>query len=380
MTDPHVDAGTRLVHAGGTHDPVTGAIGVPLHFATTFGRDPDNALPADFLYGRYGNPTRATLETALAEIEGGAAAAAFASGLAAAAAMLQALRPGDRVILPEGVYSGVRSLVTTVFGPWGLRATFVDERDPAAWTRALAEGPAALVWIESPSNPLWNVTDIAAVASAAHAHGARVVVDNTVATPLGQSPLALGADVVLHSTTKYLGGHSDVTGGALIHRATDAWWERTLELQKLVGGVPAPFDCWLILRGLRTLQVRVARQSATAQRVAESLAAHPSVRAVHYPGLATHRGHAVARQQMRHFTGMLSFEHAGGRDGALRTLGRFRLFARATSLGGVESLAEHRKSVEAPETPTPDSLIRLSIGLEDPADLLADLQQALDGA
>lgn len=380
MSDSPLSPATRLIHAGGTVDPATGAVGVPLHFATTFARDQDNALPGAFLYGRYGNPTRATLERALAELEGGAAAAAFASGLAAASCVLQSLRPGDRVILPDGVYSGVRSLVTTVFGPWGLEATFVDERDPASWERALADEPAALVWIESPSNPRWLVTDIARVATAAHARGARVVVDNTVATPLGQSPLALGADVVLHSTTKYLGGHSDVTGGALIHRADDAAFARTLELQKLVGGVPAPFDCWLILRGLRTLAVRLERQSRSAQRIAEALAAHPAVSAVHYPGLPSHPGHDVARRQMRHFSGMCSFEHAGGREGALRTMGALRLFARATSLGGVESLAEHRKTVESPETPTPESLIRLSIGLEEADDLIADLRQALDAA
>jgi cystathionine gamma-synthase len=380
MTDRPVSPATRLIHAGGTLDPATGAVGVPLHFATTFARDAENALPTDFLYGRYGNPTRATLERALAELEGGAGAAAFASGLAAAACVLQALTPGDRVVLGDGVYSGVRSLVTSVFGPWGLQATFVDERDPDAWERAIAAAPTALVWIESPSNPRWLVTDIARVAAAAHAQGARVVVDNTVATPLGQSPLALGADVVLHATTKYLGGHSDVTGGALVHREADAAWQRTLELQKLVGGVPAPFDCWLILRGLRTLQVRLERQSRSAQLVAEALAQHPAVQAVHYPGLATHPGHEVARRQMRYFSGMCSFEHAGGREGALRTIGRLQLFTRATSLGGIESLAEHRKTVEAPETPTPDSLIRLSIGLEDPSDLLADLRQALDAS
>lgn len=374
---PSLHPDTTTLHAGLSPDAATGALAPAIQMATTFARDAENALPGPYLYGRYANPTRDALEQALATLEQGAVARAFASGLAAATAVLQSLAPGARVLFPEGVYSGVRSLATTVFGPWGLVPVFVDERNPTAYAEAIAAAPTALVWIESPSNPRWVVTDIAAVAKAAHASGARVVVDNTVATPLGQSPLALGADVVLHATTKAIGGHSDVTGGALVFARDDAWAAQITELQKLGGAVPSPFDCWLILRGLRTLPVRFARQCESAQRVAEFLASHPAISAVHYPGLPSHAGHAVAEKQMRGFSGMLSFEHARGREGALRSLGALRLFARATSLGGVESLAEHRKTVESPDTPTPESLVRLSIGLEHPDDLIGDLRAAL---
>jgi cystathionine gamma-synthase len=291
---------------------------------------------------------------------------------------LQSLAPGDRVVLPEGVYSGVRSLATTVFAPWGLVPVFVDERDPTAYDRAIRAAPTALVWIETPSNPRWVVTDIRAVVATARDAGCRVLVDNTVATPLGCSPLALGADVVLHATTKAISGHSDVTGGALVFADDGPWVSRITELQLLAGGVPSPFDCWLVLRGLRTLAVRFARQCESAHIIAEFLASHANVAAVHYPGLKSHAGHHIASAQMRGFSGLLSFEHAQGRDGALRSLGRLRVFARATSLGGVESLAEHRKTVESADTPTPDALVRLSIGLEHPDDLVADLRHALD--
>jgi cystathionine gamma-synthase len=372
-----LDIQSRLVHTGHSPADADGAVSPPIQMATTFARDDDNALLGPHLYGRYANPTRDALERALAELEGGQAALAFASGLAAASALLQSLAPGDRVVLPEGVYSGIRSLSSSIFAAWGLRAVFVDERVPGAYAAAIAAAPTALVWIESPSNPRWVVTDIADTVRAAHAASARVVVDNTVATPLGQSPLALGADVVLHATTKALGGHSDVTGGALVFRERSAWFDRVSEIQRLIGGVPSPFDCWLILRGIRTLGVRLERQCASAQAVAEFLHAHPAISAVHYPGLRSHGSHEIAARQMRMFSGLLSFEHAGGRAGALATLGRLRLFTRATSLGGVESLAEHRKTVEAPETPTPESLVRLSIGLEHPRDLIADLAQAL---
>jgi cystathionine gamma-synthase len=369
---------TRVVHAGAGPDRVTGAVVPPIHLATTFVRDEENQLVSPYLYSRYANPTRDALEGALAALEGGAAAAAFASGLAAATAVFQMLRPGDHVVLPEGVYSGVRSLVTTHVAAWGITSEFVDEGDAAAYAAAIARRPPALVWIETPSNPMWRVADIAAVSAAAHAAGARVVVDNTVATPLGQSPLALGADVVMHATTKGLGGHSDVLGGALVAREDDAWFARLREVVKLTGGVAAPFDCWLVLRGIRTLAVRTARQWANAQRIAEALAAHPSVSAVHYPGLPAHPQHALAARQMHGFGSMLSLEVAGGREAALRFVGRVRLWTRATSLGGCESLIEHRKTVEAPETPTPESLVRLSVGVEHVDDLLGDLVEALD--
>lgn len=369
---------TRLVHAAAEPDPATGSLAPAIDLSTTFARDAEYALPAGFLYGREGNPVRDRLERALAALEGGASAAAFASGVAAAHAALMAQRPGDLVLMPAGGYSGIRKLVTTVFVPWGLRVAFVDERLPGAYEAAIAAEPPALVWIETPSNPRWGITDIAAVSAAARAAGARVLADNTVATPLGQSPLALGADVVLHATTKAIGGHSDVTGGALVARDADAWFARVREVQALAGGVPSPFDSWLVLRGLRTLAVRLERQSATAMALATALAAHPGVARVHYPGLASHPGHDVAARQMRRFSGLLSFEVAGTRADALRVVGALRLFHRATSLGGVESLAEHRRSVEAPDSPTPETLIRLSCGLEHPDDLLADLRTALD--
>lgn len=370
---------TRLVHAAAEPDAATGGLSPAIDLSTTFARTPDYALPAGLLYGREGNPVRERLERALAELEGGAAAAAFASGVAAAHAAFMAQRPGDLVLMPAGGYSGIRRLATSVLGPWGLRAEFVDERAPGAYEAAIVARRPALVWIETPANPMWGITDIAAVAAAAHAAGARVLADNTVATPAGQSPLALGADVVLHATTKAIGGHSDVTGGALVAREADAWFARVREVQALAGGVPSPFDCWLVLRGLRTLAVRLERQSATAMRLAAALAAHPRVARVHYPGLASHPGHAVAARQMRRFSGLLSFEVAGTRDDALRVVGALRLIHRATSLGGVESLAEHRRTVEAADSPTPDTLIRVSCGLEHPDDLLADLGAALGG-
>jgi cystathionine gamma-synthase len=283
------------------------------------------------------------------------------------------------VVLADGVYGGVRSLVQSVFGAWGVVATFVDQTDVRAVRAALQARPTQLLWLESPSNPMWQLADIAACAAEARAVGARIVVDNTVATPLLQQPLALGADVVLHATTKYIGGHSDVTGGALVVPSSGPLLERIRELQKLAGAVPSPFDCWLLLRGLRTLAVRVERQSASALAVAELLATLPRVTAVHYPWLSSHPQAALAQRQMRAGGGMVSFEVAGGAAAAIGVAGRLQLFARATSLGGVESLVEHRKTVEPADTPTPDGLLRLSIGLEHVDDLRADLTRALAG-
>ena len=376
--EPHRHPETLVVRVGAEPDPATGALVPPLDLATTFARDAENALPSSYLYARYANPTRDRLEAALAALEGGAAAAAFASGLAAATCVLQAtLAPGGHVVLADGVYGGVRSLVQSVFGAWGVSATFVDQGDVAAVRAALRARPTQLLWLESPSNPMWRLADIAACAAEAREVGALTVVDNTVATPLLQQPLASGADVVLHATTKYIGGHSDVTGGALVVRSGGALLERIRELQKLAGAVPSPFDCWLLLRGLRTLAVRVERQSASALAVAELLATLPRVTAVHYPWLSSHPQVSLARRQMRAGSGMVSFEVAGGAAAAIAVAGRLRLFARATSLGGVESLVEHRKTVEPPDTPTPEGLLRLSIGLEHVDDLRADLTQAL---
>lgn len=378
MSDQPLHPETLVVHGGGAPDPRTGAVVPPIDLATTFARDEAYALPGPYLYGRYANPVRDRLESALAALEGGAEAAAFSSGLAAATCALQAtLGPGGHVVMADGVYSGVRSLMAAMFAPWGIETTFVPQGDVEAVRAALHRRPTQLLWLESPSNPMWGLADIAALSAEAHAVGARVIVDNTVATPLLQQPLALGADVVLHATTKYIGGHSDVTGGALVVREGDAWWSKVRDLQKLGGAVPSPFDCYLLLRGLRTLGVRVERQSATALALATALEGFAAVTRVHYPWLPSHPQYALAQRQMRAGSGMLSIEVAGGAEGAIAAAGRLRLFARATSLGGVESLVEHRKTVEAPETPTPPSLLRFSIGLEHAADLLADLRQAL---
>lgn len=367
---------TLAVHAGHTVDPATGAVTPPIHLSTTFERDADGGYSRGYVYARSGNPNRAALETCLAALEGGAAAATFASGSAATAAVFQALAPGDHVIAPLDAYHGTIRLLREVFIPWGLAVTFVDMTDPDAVRRALRP-TTRLVWVETPSNPLLKITDIAAVAEIAHVAGARCLCDNTWASPVLQRPLVLGADLVLHATTKYLGGHGDVLGGAVIAREVDAFFERVRLVQTTAGAVPSPFECWLTLRGIRTVPLRVRAQASAAMRVARFLADHPAVTAVHYPGLERHPGHEVAARQMAAFGGMLSFQVAGGRDAALAVAARVRLFTRATSLGGTESLIEHRASIEGPGTSTPDDLLRCSIGLEHPDDLIADLTAAL---
>lgn len=368
---------TLCVHAGHQPDEQTGAVAPPIHLSTTFERDADGEFRRGFKYARDLNPTRQALEAALAAIEGGEAALAFASGQAATSAVLQALRPGDHVVLPESVYYGTPKLAHELYAPWGLHVSTVDMTDLHALRGGLRP-ETRVVWIESPSNPLLAVTDIAAAVELAHAAGARVVVDNTWATPAGQRPLELGADLVMHATTKYLGGHSDVLGGALIARRDDEFFARVRLVQQAGGAVAAPFDAWLVLRGLRTLPWRVRAQSANAETVARFLAGHPAVSRVHYPGLASHPSHAVAARQMRLWGGMASFEVHGGRADALRVAGKVKVFTRATSLGGTESLIEHRASVEGPASRTPEGLLRLSIGLEHPTDLVDDLAQALD--
>ena len=369
---------TLAVHAGRAADEATGGVAPPIHLATTFERDPSGQPVAGHGYIREhgSHPMDALLEGALAPLEGGEAALAFASGMAAGAALLQALPAGTRVVLPEDCYYGYRVAAREFLPVWGLAASFCDMADAAALGRAL-EGGAGLVWLETPSNPLMRITDLAAASAAAHAVGALVVVDSTFATPALQRPLGHGADIVLHATTKYVGGHSDVQGGALVFRRKDDLFERTLHVRHLLGAVTSPFNSWLVLRGLRTLACRVERQSASALAVARALEGHPGVAAVHYPGLPSHPGHAVAARQMSAFGGMLSFRAAGGRDAALRVVARAALFTRATSLGGVESLIEHRATSEGPGGTAPPDLVRLSIGLEHPDDLVADLLQAL---
>jgi cystathionine gamma-synthase len=369
---------TIAVHAGHHPDRETGAVTPPIHLSTTFEREGDGTFRSGYIYTRDNNPTRRALEECLAAIEGGAAAAAFASGSAATMAILHALAPGDHVVAPQDAYYGTGKLLREVLGPWGLEFTFVDASDVAEVERAMRP-TTKLVWIETPSNPLLTITDIRRVSELAHARGARVACDNTWATPVVTRPLSLGADLVMHSTTKYLGGHSDVLGGAVVAKTDDDFFARVRMLQHTGGSVPSPFECWLVSRGVRTLPVRVRAHSEHAMRVARFLAAHPRVTAVHYPGLLSHPGHEVARSQMALFGGMMSIEVEGGRAGALAVTSRVKVFTRATSLGGTESLIEHRASVEGPTTRSPEGLLRLSIGLEHPDDLIADLEQAISG-
>jgi cystathionine gamma-synthase len=343
--------------------------------STTFERDAEGGYPHGYVYARSANPTRHALEEGLAALEGGEAAAAFGSGLAASSAILQTLSPGDHVVAPTDVYHGMTKLLREVFVRWGLEVSFVDMTKPDEIEQALRTR-TKLVWVETPSNPLLKITDIARVAEIAHAAGALCACDNTWA-PIVQRPLDLGADLVMHATTKYLGGHSDVTGGVVIAKATTNFFEGVREIQTTGGAVPSPFDCWLILRGMRSLPWRMRAHSENALKVATWLADHPRVEAVHYPGLASHAGHEIAARQMSAFSGMLSFEVKGGAAAALGVAAKTEIFIRATSLGGVESLIEHRASINGEDPRTPQGLLRLSIGLEHPDDLIEDLAEAM---
>ena len=373
---PHLE--TLLAQAGCEADPQTGAVVSPLHLSTTYERAADGSYPRGFVYARSGNPTRHQLEATLARLEGGAASLACASGMAAAMAVLQALRPGDHVILPDDVYFGVRHLATSLFADWGLAYTAVDLTDLDALESALRP-ETRLVWVETPSNPLLKITDLEAVAERTRQADVRLVVDGTWATPLLQRPLDLGADLVVHSLTKYLAGHADVLGGAVIAREEDAFFERMRNVQTSAGPVLDPFSAWLTLRGMRSLAARLRVQCASAGRLARFLESHPRVTRVYWPGLPSHPGHAVAKEQMRDFGGMLSFEVEGGAAAAMDVTARTHIFTRATSLGSTESLIEHRASIEAQPTATPPALLRVSVGLEHVEDLLADLSQALAG-
>ena len=376
MNEPkHLE--TLCAHAGIGVDEKTRAVAPPLHLSTTFERAADGSFPGGFSYVREQNPNRRDLESLLARLEGGAACRAFASGTAAATAVCQTLRPGERLVAPNEAYYGTPTMMRETFVPWGLDVVLVDMTDFEAVRAALAQ-PTRLLWIETPSNPRVTICDIEALCRLAHQAGAQALVDNTWATPLLQQPLALGADFVLHSTTKYFGGHSDTMGGAVIAREQNELFERLDLLQRHAGAVPSPWDCWLILRGVRTLPVRLRQHCANARAVAEYLARHPGVEQVLYPGLETDpRGHEIARRQMSDFGGMLSIVLPGGRDRAFEVAGRFELIARATSLGGIESLVEHRASIEGALTRAPEGLLRFSIGLESIDDLLADFEQAL---
>ena len=368
---------TDCVHAGHAPDAATSAVSPPIHLSTTFARETDGGYPHGYSYARVGNPNRAQWEACLAALEGGATAMAFASGVAAAGAVFQALAPGDHVICSQDAYHGVMRLLREIMRPWKLDVSFVDTTDLNA-LRATFTPASKLLWLETPSNPLLKITDLAAVAELARARRVLSVCDNTFATPVLQRPFEYGMDFVMHSATKYLGGHSDVLGGAIVARENNPLAERIRFLQSEAGAVPAPFDCWLLLRGAATLPLRIRAQSENAMRIARFLAAHQAVERVFYPGLETHPGHALAKKQMRAFGAMLSFALKDGEAKAMRTAARVKLFTRATSLGGVESLIEHRASVEGPDTKTPRNLLRASVGVEHADDLIADLDQALD--
>jgi cystathionine gamma-synthase len=371
-------ASTIAVHAGAAADAETGAVSPPIHLATTFRHEPDGGRIAGFEYQREGNPTQDRLESALAALESGEAALAFASGMAAMTAMLESLPNGTRVLIPDDCYTGLRILAREFLPERGIQAIAVDMGDLDA-VRAACSQPVALIWAETPSNPRLKVCDIAALANIAQAAGALLACDNTFATPLLQQPLVLGADVVMHSTTKYFGGHSDVLGGALVFARRDELFERVAHRRHITGATLAPFSAWLTLRGCRSLSARMTLHCANARRIAEFLSLHPAIERVNYPGLRTHPGHAIAAQQMREFGGMLSIELRGGRDAALAMAGRLQLFTNATSLGGCESLIEHRASVEGANPVSPQNLLRISVGLEHVDDLIADLEQALRG-
>jgi cystathionine gamma-synthase len=379
MTDsPRWRPATLAAQALGRADPRTGAIVPGIEPATTFLRDPDSGYGTGRIYGRADNPTYDIAEALLTELEGGAAAMLFASGMAAATAVFQALAPGDHVVVPKVMYWGLRNWLLDDARGWGLEVEPVDTTDLAALAAAMRPGHTRLVWLETPANPLWGITDISAAAEIAHRAGARLTVDSTVATPVLTRPLGLGADLVMHSATKYLNGHSDVVAGALITRAEDESWARLKSTRYRQGGVLGSFEAWLLLRGMRTLHLRVRQCCRTAQLLAERFVAHPAVAEVLYPGLPSFPGHALAARQMGGgFGGMLSIRAHGGEAAAIATAARVRLWKRATSLGGVESLIEHRASIEGPTSPVPVDLLRLSVGIEEPEDLVADLEAAL---
>jgi len=373
---------TRAIHAGQEPDPLTGAVVVPIYQTSTYAQDVVGETRAGYDYSRAGNPTRTALEQALASLEGGRNGYAFASGMAASDTMIRAaLRPGDHLIIPNDAYGGTFRLIDKIGVPWGLTYSTVPLWDLDA-VRAAVRPETRLIWCETPTNPLLGIADIAGLADIAHRAGAQLLVDNTFASPYLQQPLALGADVVLHSTTKYVGGHSDVIGGALV--TSDAALAEAFAFHlKSMGAVAGPFDAWLALRGLKTLAVRMERHCDNAEAVADMLVGHPRVGRVYYPGLPTHQGHQIAAGQMSRFGGMVSFTVLGGQQEALKVCQRTSLFTLGESLGGVESLIEHpglmtHASVAGSILQVPDDLIRLSVGIEDVEDLLVDLRDALD--
>lgn len=372
---------TIAAQALGWVDERTRAITPPVHVSTTYLRDPDNQYRSGRVYARADNPAFDQAEAVIKALEGGHQALLFASGMAAATAVFQALKPGDHVLAPKVMYWSLRNWLMNFATEWGLHVELIDMTSPAAVKAAVQPGKTRLVWVETPANPLWTVTDIRATAQIAHDAGALLAVDSTVATPLITQPLALGADVVMHAATKYLNGHSDVIAGVLVTREDSDYWQRVRKVRAQVGGTLGSFEAWLLARGLRTLHLRVRAASASAQRMAEHFHGHPLVAEVLYPGLPSCQGHEVARAQMKGgFGGMLSIRAQGGEAAAIAVAASTQLWKRATSLGGVESLIEHRASVEGAGTPAPPDLLRLSVGVEDVGDLINDLEQALAAA
>ena len=383
MTDSHRRHGfaTRAIHAGYRPDPATGAENTPIYASSTFAQDGVGGLRGGFEYARTGNPTRAALEAVLAAVEEGRFGRAFSSGMSASDCALRAvLRPGDHIVIPDDAYGGTFRLIDKVFREWGVDHTPVHLSDLEA-VRSAITATTRMIWVETPTNPLLSIADIAAIAEIGRGAGATVLVDNTIASPALQQPLTLGADIVLHSTTKYIGGHSDVVGGALITDSEELDAKFAF-LQNGAGAVPGPFDAYLTMRGLKTLELRMRRHCDNAAQVAAFLAGHPAVSQVLYPGLAEHPGHEVAARQMRGFGGMVSVRMRGGAEAAHKLCSRTEIFILAESLGGVESLIEHpgamtHASTAGSQLEVPDDLVRLSVGIEDPADLLSDLREAL---
>lgn len=368
---------TRIIHEDNIKDS-SGAVMSPIILSTTFERGEDGVnFPGGFFYSRYDNPNRHSLESKLAKMEGGSSCVSFASGLAAATVVFQSLKTGDHIILPDDTYFSIRSILDTMFSGFGLTYTLVDMSNLNNLKAGLQPN-TKLIWMETPSNPLIKVTDIAAVTAIAKAHDCFTVADNTWATPFYTKPLELGVDIVLHSTTKYFGGHSDILGGALIFAADNTRYEFIRACQKLGGAVPSPYDCWLLCRSLTTFTARMPIHTNNAMQLAQFLETHPKIERVLYPGLPSHPQHEIAKQQMKGgYGGMLSILVKGDRDKALKLATDLRLFTHATSLGGVESLIEHRKSIEGPASATPDNLLRISVGIEDIKDLIEDFEQAL---
>ena len=368
---------TLAIHATNLVDETAGAIATPIFLSTTFARDADGRYPKGHMYSRNSNPNRDALEKGLAVLEGGAKAFAFGSGLAAVSAVFQCMKSGDHVLMPAVGYYASMKLAEEIMGPWGLQMTQVDMEDLDA-IKAAIQPNTKLIWVETPANPLLGISDIQAICTLAHSHGIFVGVDNTIATPILQNPISLGADIVMHATTKYIGGHSDVLGGAIIMREENDWSARLKRVQILMGATQNPLDCYLLARGLKTLPLRMREHSASALTLAQKLEKHIAIEKVHYPGLISHPQHELAKRQMPNgFSGMISIQIKGDEANARKVASKLKLFQQATSLGGVESLVEHRRSIEGPDSKTPGNLLRLSIGLEHVDDLWEDLNSCI---